>query len=202
LKPERVREPAEPHMGLEPRGGFLIPLQTERHRLALLLGVWISDEERWGGDREGYRQIDRIPIVPEARADMPIRRERHADTGTDRSLLEPVVLQLSAPFEPRGRRRIVEELIPPTEPDPLSERAVVPGLRGGVRREGPGATLRDDVHDAPDGVRAIDRRLRAAHDLDPFDLIGREVGKIEIARGRTLDAQAVNKDLHLLRGRS
>src|SRR5262249_4226061 len=154
-------------MGLEPRRGFLIPLQTERHRLALLLGVWIGYEEWWGGDREGYRQIGRIPIVPEARTDVPIRRQRHADTGTDRSLLEPVVLQLSAPFEPRGRRRVVEELIAPTEPDPLSERAVVPSLRGGVRRERPGATLGDDVPDAPDGVGAIDGRLGAAHDLDP-----------------------------------
>src|SRR5262249_13760112 len=129
-------------------------------------------EERRIRDREGHWQIGRVAVVAQARADVAIRWQRHAKTGSDRSLLEPIVRALSVALEPRGGRGVVEELIPTTEPHPLAQCAVVPDLRRSVRREGPGATLRDDVHDAPDSVRAIDRRLRAAHDLDPFDLIG------------------------------
>src|SRR5262249_56428177 len=111
-------------------------------------------------------------VVAHARVDVAICWQCPANTGRDRSLLDPIVRPLSVALEPRGARGVVDELIPTTEPDPLAQGAVVPDLRRSVRRERPGATLRDDVHDAPDGVCAIDRRLRAAHDLDPVDLIG------------------------------
>src|SRR5439155_2808345 len=55
----------------------------------------------------------------------------------------------------------------------------------------------DDVDDAADGVGAVDRRLWPAHDLDPLDLIDRELGEVEPAPRSALDPHAVHEHLDL-----
>ena len=54
------------------------------------------------------------------------------------------------------------------------------------------AMARDDVHDAADRIRAVERALRSAHDLDALDIGDRHLRQVEAAAER-IGANAVNE---------
>ncbi len=63
--------------------------------------------------------------------------------------------------------------IPTGEVQAAFEGAVASRAEADRRRKPLTAALAgEDLHHAADGIRAIQRRPRAAHDFDPFDLIG------------------------------
>src|SRR5207247_5819568 len=57
----------------------------------------------------------------------------------------------------------------------LAEGRVAAGLQVHRALHRAGALLGDDVHHAADGVRAVERRLRATHDLDALDRVERDL---------------------------
>ena len=64
--------------------------------------------------------------------------------------------------------------------------AVAAALDAALHRERAAPALGDDVDDAADRVRAVEAGLGAAQDLDALDVVGRQVGEVELAVGDEL----------------
>ena len=86
---------------------------------------------------------------------MAVRGEGEPDAAGDRTLLGAVVPELPVALEPGTAKRVIEHLGAAAEARPLAQRVVVARLGGGERRERPLASLGDDIHDAADGIRAV-----------------------------------------------
>ncbi|MFO1187575.1 MAG: hypothetical protein U1E87_09100 [Alphaproteobacteria bacterium] len=65
-----------------------------------------------------------------------------------------------------------------------------------MKREARRGIGREDLHDAADRVRAIEKALRSAHDLDPADIGRGECGEVgcDLRRGGVRYANAVIED--------
>src|SRR5205085_2165976 len=74
---------------------------------------------------------------------------------------------------------------------------VVADLLRGPQAERALASARDDVDDAANRVRAVERRLWTADDLDTLDELRREIGEIDLPERGTLHAHAIDEHLHL-----
>src|SRR5262249_9879813 len=172
-----VPEAADSRVRLEPLDGLLVPLQAQRHRLALLTRVGIEDKE-WTErrrSREVEGQIGLGAVVADGQPDVPIRGKRHAHPGARGALLRAFVAELAVAFEPGYAQRVVEDLVAPAEAGTLAQRVVVADLARGECRERPFAAFGDDVDDTTDGIGAVECRLRTPNDLDPLDLAERYV---------------------------
>ncbi len=123
--------------------------------------------------------------------------QRHAYAAARPALLGTVVAELAVALDPGGAERIVEDRVAAAEAGALAERVVVADLGRCERRERSLAALGDDVDDAADGIGAVERRLWAADDLDPLDLVERHVRKVERAKRRTLHPDSVDENLGL-----
>jgi hypothetical protein len=63
-----------------------------------------------------------------------------------------------------------------------------------VRAGRPFAAAGEDLHHRGDRIRAVQRALRSAHDLDPVDAVGREIRKI-VRAARLVRLDAIDQDL-------
>ena len=108
-----------------------------------------------------------------------------------------VVVELALEVEPAHAERVVPGARAPRHSGALAERRVVAGLEVHEPGRRPLPALGDDVDHAADRVGAVERRLRAAQDLDPLDVVEREVREVEVAGGEALHPHAVDQHLHL-----
>ena len=146
---------------------------------------------------------DRPPAgvaVPQARSKGRPLADDGADGAVEGGLIEPVLLRaqagkraVSAPI--REARLIVEA---PPRPAEQPHVAAPAGKRSALDRgEQLGAVGRlaapgEHLNDRADGVRAVQRRLRAAHDLDALDFGARHATDIELT-AVPVDAHAVDE---------
>ena len=55
------------------------------------------------------------------------------------------------------------------------------------------AALGHNLNDAANGIRSKERALRASHDLNPFDIVNRQMSEV-VATAERVQAHAVDKD--------
>ena len=193
---------------VEPLAEADAPAPPVEHRLrvrhvvepgvGLLLEVRIEDGRATG---EGDRQVHLELHVAARERELALPREIVADAAAERRLLRVVVLeapQVAFGVVAAAGEVEVEPAVRALHVGLLAEGRVAAGLQVHRALHRAGALLGDDVHHAADGVRAVERRLRAAHDLDALDRVERDLRQLRRAEGRALHTHAVHEHLDLV----
>ena len=170
----------------------LAPLEREEPEPIVLLAVGIEVGEHRG---EGDAAVPVLEPADERQLTLP--RQGVAEPRVHAGEVVLVVVELAAEVEPAHAEGVAPRPRAAGDAGAPPERLVVAGLEIHEPRRGSLPALGDDVDHAPDRVGAVERRLRAPQDLDPLDIVEREVGEVEVAGRGALDPHAVDQDLHL-----
>ena len=186
------------HAGVPPRRDRLLVHEAVEVGLALRLRVRIEDGRR----RKEHRQVEVELGIPPGQRQFALPREVVADPSVERREVGVVVVELAAGVVAAAREVVVEAAIRALDVGLLLEGVVAPALEPDGPLWRPLPLLGDDVDHAADGVRAVERRLRTAHDLDPLDGVEAQFRQFGRPQGRTRHPHAVNEHGHLLRARA
>ena len=194
-----VPVPPDAHVALPPRDGPGVRGEIDDQCLRLLPRVRV---DRWHDRlriRDEFDRHARVRLVPaERHPDVGVARQRQAHARVERVLIYAVVDRLAVRLEVTEGERVIEDALGARKTCPRPQRVVVADLLRAPQAERALASARDDVDHAADRVRAVERRLRTANDLDALDQLGREVGEIDLTERGTLHAHAIDEHLHLI----
>ena len=147
---------------------------------------------RWKGERVVAGQAQVAVGIASDQPEIEVARDIEAELRRAREVVVVVVVarlpgskQIQRCDRRRARvkvlqvHRVVKPAVGPAEARCLVECLERSGLRAGRELRRPGATLRDDVDYAADGIGAVEAALRAAQNFDGLNVLGQEAADVE-----------------------